>query len=537
MNEGRELWQKYCGFFDKSFSEQVKYSEKKKEEYFKKWKSTKMARQLCPKGAKVFEDIPLTTYDDYPVLHKFGQRMEELEEAVSRNEGELWWDYYDRIGRQAASILDGWMVEDYALCVKSSGTTGGSKWFAHGRSYIKNVTKYSIASLIIGCSDDWGDTKIRKGDKVLAMMAPPPYGTAGATKAWNSLFSCVPPTEIMEETTDMRKKMNMVLKTIESGEGIDYVAALPQVLYLISQFLTTPARAFKDRYKSMHFGIGKVVLYIKYLQSKWNGPKEERVSEIASIKGLGIGATHYGLYLDLLKEQYGVDPNNIYVNSEAGVVMLGSLKCRHHFIPLLESNYLEFMTRDDEIKRIGELEKGIAYRLITTPFDSMLVRCDSGDLFRVVDFEQNGLPILSFESRVVSLIDIYGYLYLSEALASKVLIKAGLEATDAWAIAKLIEPTERLLLLMEKEWDYSEEEASRAVFNALKEISEDFRSLIRDFEIEQPSKFIEVEYLSKGAFMRYFMQRIKEGVPYGQMKPLKIINPEHSEVISRLREV
>ncbi len=537
MNEGRELWQKYCGFFDKSFSEQVEYSEKKKEEYFEKWKNTKMAKQLCPKGARVFEDIPLTTYDDYPILHKFGKEIEKLEETVPRNEGELWWDYYDRIGKQAASILSGWMVEDYALCVKSSGTTGGNKWFAHGEGYLRNVTKYSIASLIIGCSDDWGDTRIRKGDKVLAMMAPPPYGTAGATKAWNSLFSCVPPTQIMEETTDMRKKMNIVLKTIKSGEGIDYVAALPQILYLISQFLTAPARAFKDRYESMNFGIGKIILYIKYLQSKRNPPKEERVSEIMSIKGLGIGATDYGLYLNLLKEQYGVDPNNIYVNSEAGVVMLGSLKYRHHFIPLLENNYLEFMTRDNEIKKIDELEEGLVYKLITTPFDSMLVRCDSGDLFRVVDFERNGLPILSFESRVVSLINIYGYLHLSEALARTVLAKVGLEATDSWAMAKLTEPTERLLLLMEKEWDYSEEEASRAVFNALKDISEDFRNLIKDFEIEQSSKFIEVEYLSKGAFMRYFMKRIKEGVPYGQMKPLKMINPEQSEVINILRKV
>ncbi len=78
MNEGRDLWQKYCGFFDKSFSEQVRYSEKKREEYFEKWKKTKMAKQLCPKGARVFEDIPLTTYDDYPILHEFGEKIESL---------------------------------------------------------------------------------------------------------------------------------------------------------------------------------------------------------------------------------------------------------------------------------------------------------------------------------------------------------------------------------------------------------------------------------------------------------------------------
>jgi len=537
MNEGRELWKEYCGFLDKSFSEQVEYSEKKKEEHFEKWKHTKTANHICPEGVTKFEDIPITTHKDYPILHEFGEKMEHLSQTVPREKEERLWDYWDRIGKQAAPMLEGWMVEEYALCLKTSGTSGGSKWFAQGEGYLKNMIKYAIASVIMGCSDDWGDTKIRKGDKILTMMAPPPYGTAGATKAWDTLFCCVPPVQIMEETTSMRKKMNMVLKTIKSGEKIDYIGALPQTLYLISQYLTAPAKVLKDRYQSMNLGIGKFIIYLKYLQSRLIPPKYKRVSEMISIKGLGIGATGYGLYLNPLKEQYGADPFNIYVNSEAGVVMVGSLKRKQDFIPLLEHEYLEFMASDGEIKKVDELEKGGEYTLIITPFDSMLVRCNPGDLFRVVDFENNGLPIFSFESRVISLINIYGYLDLSEALAREVLIKAGLGATDAWAIAKLTEPSEHLLFLMEKEWDYSEEEASRTIFNGLKEISEDFQNLIRDFNIEQPTKFIKVEYLPKGAFMRYTMKRAKEGVPYGQMKPLKLINPEHSEIIDILRSI
>jgi len=55
---------------------------------------------------------------------------------------------------------------------------------------------------------------------------------------------------------------------------------------------------------------------------------------------------------------------------------------------------------------------------------------------------------------------------------------SSLGATDAWAIAKLTEPTEHLLLLMEKEWDYSEQEASRALFDALKEISDGYPTAV-----------------------------------------------------------
>ena len=537
MNEGRELWKEYCGFLDKSFSEQLEYNEKKKEEHFEKWKHTKTAKQLRPEGVEKFEDIPITTYEDYPILHEFGKKIEELERTVPRKKGERLWEYYNGgIGRQAARMLDGWMTDRYGFCMKTSGTGGETKWFAHSEKFLKSMIKYTIAYLIISCSDDWGDTQIRKGDKILCMVAPPPYGSSFVTKAWDDFFSCVPPPQIIENITDMRKKMNMVARIIKSGEKIAYVVGLPSTLYLISQYLSTPAEVFKDRYESMHLGIGKSILYLKYLQSKMSSPEYRRISEIMSIKGLNVGGTHYGLYLDSLKQQYGVDPYNIYANSEACLSLIGSLKLKESFIPLLEIHYYEFMGRDGKIRQIHELEKGNVYTLITTPFDNMVVRINTEDTFKVVDFEQNGLPILAFESRVADLLDIYGYLYLSEALATAVLTKAGLKHTDTWAIAKVIEPTEHLLLLMEKTWDYSDEEVSRAVFDSLKKISEDFRNLIRDYKIERPTKFIKVEYLPKGAFMRYIMKKAKEGVPFGQIKPPKLINPEKSELIDFLRK-
>ena len=81
MGDDEDLWKKYCSFFDKDFSEQVEYSEKKLDEHFKKWQNTNTAKQLCPKGVKKFENVPLTTYDDYPILHEFGKKIEGLERA------------------------------------------------------------------------------------------------------------------------------------------------------------------------------------------------------------------------------------------------------------------------------------------------------------------------------------------------------------------------------------------------------------------------------------------------------------------------
>jgi hypothetical protein len=78
LGEGEALWREYCSFFDKPFSEQLEYNELKLKAYFNRWKRTKMARQLCPKGVSTFEDVPLTTYEDYTILHEFGSRIEKL---------------------------------------------------------------------------------------------------------------------------------------------------------------------------------------------------------------------------------------------------------------------------------------------------------------------------------------------------------------------------------------------------------------------------------------------------------------------------
>lgn len=50
LGGGEELWKKYRSFFDKNFSEQVEYKEHKLKEHFKRWKQTKMAKQLFQKG-------------------------------------------------------------------------------------------------------------------------------------------------------------------------------------------------------------------------------------------------------------------------------------------------------------------------------------------------------------------------------------------------------------------------------------------------------------------------------------------------------
>jgi len=537
MNEGRDLWQKYCGFFDKDFSEQVKYSEKKKEEYFRKWKKTKMAKQLCPKGARVFEDIPLTTYDDYPILHKFGKKIEKLEKTVPRNKGELWWDYYDRIGRQVSPMLDGWMVDDYAMCLKTSGSSGKSKWFVHGKTYLENAGITSVSVVLLACADHLGKPKIEQGDTILNLMAPMPYGSGVAAWALGKVFKLVPPIEILDTIIDMRKKLTFTLKYIEKAHAIDCIAGAPSSLRLICQYFTEPKKLWKDRYQSFSLGMIKFILYLKYLQAKRKSKKYEKMNDLFPIKGLVSCAWDGTVYLDYLKEQFNIDPFNLYAASDTLLPLMGRPHRKFDLFPTLSNAYLEFVDDKGQIKKINELTKNEIYELIVTTFGSLTLRYQMGDLFRVIDFEDDGMPIFRFESRKVGMIDIYGYFRLSEALVRDAMIKAGFPPSEKWSVCQEMMPKEHFHILMEKESEYSEKEAAKLIFESLRKIHPDFNSYVRDFNIREPSEAIGVDYLNKGAFIRYTMKKAKEGLPFGQIKPPKIIGPERHEIADLLRRL
>ena len=160
-----------------------------------------------------------------------------------------------------------------------------------------------------------------------------------------------------------------------------------------------------------------------------------------------------------------------------------------------------------------------------------------GDLFKVIDFREDGMPIFGFESRKEDILDIRGYFRLSGALAVEALVDAGLPPTDKWAFVKEIEPDDHLCLLMEREWEYPEREASRRIFESLQKIDPYFQSYVRDFGIRDPWKVIKVEYLKKGAFMRYIMLRAKQGVEMGQIKPLKLITPQNKDIAELLKRI
>jgi len=535
MSEGKELWDKYCGFFEKDFSEQLEYNKAHMQKYFEKWKHTELAKILNAEDAKTLDEVPVTVYDDYQVLKEFGEKIEYLTDNRPRLQGELLWDYYDRVSREVAPMVRDYMVDDFSFCAKTTGSTGRSKWVVHGEEFWENYKLDIVSAALLSCSDEWGQTRAKVGDSGLNAVAPVPYISGWGTKASQGIFRSVPPVEVTDNEPNMRKRIYLAFKAIEEGEKIELAGGTGSLLYMICKYFLEPDKFYQEYYKSLNFSLPKIGLLLKWLQTKLSNRKVGDIRKLMPLKGITLAGVDARLYANFFKENFGTDIFNVYGSTELGQTMKGEPGRKGDLTPNLRSSYLEFQTDEGEVKKIDELKLDQVYSLIGTSFGSILIRYRINDLVRVIDFRDDDMPIFSFEGRTSTIIDIYGYYRLTEDIASRAFAKAGLRLSDKWAIAKILEPNEHLLVLMEKEWDLSPEKATESIFYSLQEVCEDFKKYVQDFAIERPSEAIVVEYLKEGAFLRYSAIQVKKGVPIGQYKPPKIIPPEKHEVYETLR--
>jgi len=530
-----DLWKKYCSFYEKPFSEQLEYNKQRMKEYFEKWKKTDLAKMLCKGDIQSHRDVPVTTYGDYPMLTELGERLTKVTQEKPRRQNELLWEYYLRVSRPVASFVDRYMVEPFYFAAKTTGTTGASKWIAHGETFSQNLMKSGIASLLVACSDAWGETRLKKGDTGLNMAAPVPYISGWGSKIIGDYFKLIPPLEVTDNLQDMKKKFYLVLNSISRGERIDVAGGVGSIFYMICKYFVEPEEFYEEYYNSMSLGMKKMLLLLKLLQCKLSRKKQRRILDYLTLKGIVLSGVDARLYIDFIKKEFDLEPLHFYASTEAGYLMSGIPERKTDLFPDLMSCYLEFQTQNGEIVDLEELKRGETYNIIVTPFGSILFRYDMEDLFRVVDFMDNSMPVFAFEGRKQGTIDIYGYYRVTPHILVQALKKAGLEASDKWAVAKLLEPKEHICLLMEKVWPYSEEEAEKLVFEALKETHKDFRSYVTDFKIKEPSEAIKVEYLRPGAFLRYSAIKAKMGAPMGQYKPPQTIPPDRLEIYETLR--
>jgi len=538
VNEGKELWDKYCSFLFQDFEKQLNYNREKTETYFKKIRNTRLLEAVGAKDAENIKHVPITTYDDYFFLKVFGERIRKLEATIPRNKGENLAEYYMRIGEMAAEPITEYLPGGFQGCVKTSGTTGQSKWVLWTKLFREAYPEIGISPMTMACSERIGDTNLRLGDYVLNMGAPAPYLSGWGMYFLRELFGfkIYPSFETVDKISDIRRRTWMILSMIDKmKEKVAFISTTASLLFLIVKYITDRRSFYKEYYETMDAGATKIYMFLKYIHAElfWE-PKS--IEKVLPVKGLICSGHDSKMYIDLFKRTWNREPLNMYAASEIGFPMYGTVEDRYNMVPDLRAGFFEFIeVESGDIFNVNELKKGHSYNLIITPFGGCVIRYRIGDAFRVEYFRDDGMPVFSFGGREGYSFDIYGYFRIDEQLATRVMIKSGLTSSENWCFAKIMEPNEKICVLMEKEHDYSEETAAKIIFEALIDESEDFRNFVRDFKIRNPTDAIKVEYLKKGAFKKYSNLRLKMGLPYGQVKPLKVIPTQKMELFETLR--
>jgi hypothetical protein len=481
------------------------------------------------------DTVPVTTYTDYPMLTQFGERVDQLAATTPRRNGELLSTYYSRLFQHVTAMIQDDLVDPIAFAAKTSGSTGWNKWIVHGQRFWEHLTQDGIAAILFSCSDAWGETRARKGDKGLNVVAPVPYISGWGTLACNELFPTVPPVAVTDNEPNMRKKFYLAFQAIESGEQIALAGGVGSLLYMICRYFLQPAAFYQEYYDAMDWSLMKVGILLKRLQTRLTGQHIQDIRELMPLKGITLAGVDTQLYAPYFQEHFGLEVFGVYGATEFGEIMWGQPNRKGDLTPNLRSLYLEFLTPAGELKRVDEVKRDQVYSLIGTPFGSILFRYQIHDLVRVIDYRDDGLPIFRFEGRHDHVLDVYGYYRLTERLAAHALAQAGLRLSDKWAITKQLEPREHLMVLMEKPWPLSADDAGERIFHALRDIFPDFAKYVRDFQISTASDALRVEYLPPGAFLRYSMYQGRHGVPLGQYKPPKIIPPQKADLVEILR--
>jgi hypothetical protein len=303
------------------------------------------------------------------------------------------------------------------------------------------------------------------------------------------------------------------------------------------KYFVDPEEFYQEYYHAMSLSFKKILLGLNLVRYKFSTEEKKNITDFVPLKGAIISGIDAHLYIDFFTEEFNLVPLHLYGATEVGILMRGDPDRKTDLIPDLTMNYIEFQTKDGQIIGLDEVKKEEVYEALATPFGSLLYRYLTGDLFRMIDYRDDGMPVFAFEGRKQNILEIYGYYRITPYIAVKALSKAGLQSSDKWAVIKLLEPLEHLCFVMEKTWQYSEKEAEKILFKSLMETYRDFRKYIQDFSITNPSDAIKVEYLKRGAFLRYSAVKAKMGVPMGQYKPPQIIPPDRIEIYETLKSV
>jgi hypothetical protein len=515
-----------CGFIDLSLEQFMAIQKRLLLEQIELLKNcklgTKLMRGAMPETVNEFrEQVPLTTYADYyPELPEYNEDALPAKPII--------WQH--TAGR---SVEYGFRLTPY-------------KW-----SPITSRFRDELGILMFGigifasCKKKGDVSALKYCPKVVYTVAPRPYTSGVLTYIMKEEIvpEFLPPLEEAEKLS-FEDRIEVGFRQALS-RGLDFFFGLPIVLVAVGEKLSQQSQQKRD--------IKPLLSQPKVLLRLAKGVAKSKIArrpmlprDLWSVSGIMCGGTDCAVLKEKIYKLWGRYPLDTYTCTEAGVIATQLWDYDGmSFIPNL--NFLEFIPEAEYSKwqldpsyqpktiLLDEVKAGENYEVVITNFHGgPMVRYRMGDIIRITSLRNEklgiGLPQMAFEGRLDDIVDIGGYLRLTEKAIWQAIENTRIPYADWTARKEIIESRPVLHLYIELKDGYiaSEKGMATAVLEQLSKFDEDDALFASMERVLDPSP-IKITLLPESAFANYIAQRRAEGADLAHLKS-RHINPSDAEL-------
>jgi len=505
----QELWQRCCGFIDLSIEDFMRIQKRLLVEQMGLLNKCELGQRVMngarPESIEEFRElVPLTTYADYaPYLLK--RRMDVLPRKPI-----LW------------------------QCTSGKSGEYPYRWAPVTARQLDEIEQIIFALMFFSSCNEKGVVNLRKNDRVLYGMAPPPYTTGTMTRVFpHELFNLLPPleeAEVLSFEKRIQKGFEMAL-----SQGLDMNIAMSSVAVAIGERFSKRGKGTTS-VKSLLKNPRAALRLAKGIARSKMARRPLMPKDLWKLKGLITFGIDGFVYKDKIKEMWGRYPLDFYGCTEAVFVAVQTWDYQGlTFIPHL--NFLEFIPEKESIKSrqdesykpttllLDEVKPG-NYELVISSFNGgPFVRYRLGHLVKITSLRNDKLdidiPQMTFLTRIDDQIDIAGFTRLSEKIIWKAIENTGVHYED-WVVRKEVKEKPVLHLYIEPKENgrFTAEQVSSLVHEELKKLDAPYAEL-ESFTGLRP---VEVTLLPENAFRAYTMKQKAVGADLAHLRP-EHINP------------
>ena len=510
-----EIWQRYCGFLDLKMNDFMNIQRRlllEQIELLNKCElNTNIMKGVKPHTVEEFRNkVPLTTYNDYNAF--FAKRRKGI------------------------------LPEKPLTWMHTAGRSGEfTKWIPVSERRYKAMGDYIIAVILLSTSKRRGEFNLKKHDRILYALAPPPFMTG----TWARRLEEALPVSFLPSLDDA-EKMSFSDRTQEGikiamEDGMEIIGGMSSVLLAIGQSL----KEKKSKIELLPLlkkpkKLGRVLKGI--LRSKLAG-RALLPKDLWSMNGIMAGGADTAIYREKIKEMWGKLPLDVYAFTEGGPIAAQTWAYNGMtFFPSL--NFYEFIPESEMIKSkidpfytpstvtLDEVQPGKNYELvITNLLGGPLVRYRNGDIVQITSLrdEKYGIdiPQMEFHSRAENIIDIAGFTRLTEKTIWKAIENSGIDYKD-WTARREGKDKSTLHIYLELNKNgIDKDEITTSIHQKLAELDTDYANI----EALLSMKPLQVTVLPNGAFKNYSARQQASGAGLGKLKPPHI-NPSEQTLES-----